>query len=326
MDNQDNKNITDPNLNEPVPPVQQYGAPQQVPAPPKDGKKKTVYITIAIIVFVAVCVGAYFVVSSRLAAGNEETAYEILTDNDNPEDYEDYLAKFPDGEHADEVRQRLAQLKEMIAQWNSIQLSDNVNDFIDFKSRYTDAQYGRLCDIKIDSLDFVKAQRDGSAEAFQRYLEVHPDGRYASEASIAQGQIQDSQVTTEDRDQIMGVLTDFFRGFQNQDETLICSNIASVMTRFLHASNVTKANVVSTINGMFNEHIQSCQFVVNRDITIQRVPGKGGNAASYRATFTVDQHIQRDNEGKTFGSYKCVAEISDQLLITSLTMDELSKQ
>lgn len=100
-------------------------------------------------------------------------AYQILENNDNPQDYQDFLEKYPNSEHADEVRQRLTKLEEMLAKWNTIALSDNVNDFINFKNTYSDIQYGRLCDIKIDSLDFIIAQKQGTPEAYQHYLDSH---------------------------------------------------------------------------------------------------------------------------------------------------------
>lgn len=119
----------------------------------------------------------------------------------------------------------------------------------------------------------------------------------------------------------MNIVTDFYNGFAAQDESKICTNIASTMKTFLHQHNASKATVLSTIQGMFNEHIQSVQFTVNRDFQIKK-----NSNGSYIATFSVDQHIERDNEGKTFGQYKCSAEIDTQLLITSLTMDEISRQ
>ena len=167
------------------------------------------------------------------------------------------------------------------------------------------------------------AQRLGTQEAFQHYLDVHPDGRYASEASVSQGTLRDREITPGDRDQIMSVITDFYRGFENRDETLVCSNITPSMTQFLSKKNATKSEVLSIIKGMFNEHIQKCEFVINRDFTITRSMGDG-NQPVYTAVFSVDQHIQRDNEGKTFGSYKATAIITSQLLISSLTMQEIS--
>lgn len=294
------------------------------PTSPKSHKK--LYIILAILALLLLCGGAYWAISSQRTASDEELAYEILEDNDNPQDYRDYLEKFPNGQHVEEVRGRLEKLEKMLEQWNAIALSDNVNDFKNFKNSYDDARYRRLCDIKIDSLDFVRAQREGTEEAFQRYLEAHPDGQYAAEASVAQGSIRDQEVSSDDREQIMRVLSDFFKGFEEQDETLICSNITATMKAFLHQKNATKAAVVKTIRGMYNEHIQSCKFTVNRDIEITRETGTGTDGGAYHATFTIDQHIERDNEGKTFGSYKCEAEITPRLLISSLTMEELSQQ
>lgn len=288
--------------------------------PPKKNHTK-LYVIIAIIIVLLIGGGIYLY-NSHTEAAEEEMAYEVLENNDNPEDYQDFLNKYPNSVHADEVRERLAKLEEMIQKWNSIALSENVNDFINFKNNYPDAQYGRYCDIKIDSLDFINAQKIGTSEAYQHYLDAHPDGRYASEASIAQGSLHEQEITAEEQVAVSNVLNDFFSGFAEQDESKICSNIASTMTTFLHQRNANKSVVLKTINGMFNEHIQGCQFIVNRDLQLTRDGATGG----FIATFTVDQHIQRDNEGKTFGQYKCTAHIDAQDLITSLTMDEISHQ
>lgn len=298
----------------------QSNAVHSSPVPPR--KKRTrLYVIIAIVVILLIGGGVY-AYTSHTEATEEEMAYEVLENNDNPQDYQDFLNKYPNSVHAEEVKQRLAKLEEMIQKWNSIALSENVNDFINFKNTYPDAQYGRFCDIKIDSLDFVNAQKIGTSEAYQHYLDAHPDGRYASEASIAQGSLHEQEISVEEQTAVVNVLNDFFNGFSNQDESRICSNISSTMTTFLHQRNANKATVLKTINAMFNEHIQGCQFNVNRDLQLTRDGATGG----YIATFTVDQHIQRDNEGKVFGQYKCTAHLDAQDLITSLIMDEISHQ
>lgn len=308
-----------------VNPNNNNGAYNNMPSQTPNKKSKApLIITIIVVVLLLIGGGVYFYVSNN-AAHEEEMAYEVLENNNNPQDYEDFLQNYPNSKHADEVRSRLQKLQDMLSKWNSIALSDDVNDFVNFKEQFTDPQYSRLCDIKIDSLDFITAQRVNTPEAFQRYLDNHPDGRYASEASVAQGSLREQEVTETDREQITEVLTDFFNGFANRDESKICANISSTMTTFLHQHNATKADVLSKINAMFNDHIQGCQFNVNRDIQITRKNDSSGNAM-FNVTFTVDQHISRDNEGKTFGQYKCVAAMNAQMLITSLTMQEISQQ
>lgn len=296
-------------------------------AQPQKGKSKKGLAIAAVVAAIVVVIGAgiaFFVASSNKEQ-SEEMAYAVLENNDNPQDYRDFLANFPESEHAAEVRTRLAKLEEMMQAWNNIALSDNAQDFIKFKATYSDAQYGRLCDIKIDSLDWITAQNAGTQEAFQRYLDAHPDGRYASEASVSQGNLKSQEVSAEETAEVNSVCSDFFSAFEKRDEAAICSNITATMTQFLNKSKATKADVVNIIKGMFNEHIESCQFVVNRDMEVTRKTDAQGNSV-FCATFTVDQHIQRDNEGKTFGSYKAVATVTAQYLISSLTLTEVSKQ
>lgn len=320
-----NEMVTPNPQNASVNPNNNNGAYNNMPSQTPNKKSKApLIITIIVVVLLLIGGGVYFYVSNN-AAHEEEMAYEVLENNNNPQDYEDFLQNYPNSEHADEVRSRLQKLQDMLSKWNSIALSDDVNDFVNFKEQFTDPQYSRLCDIKIDSLDFITAQRVNTPEAFQRYLDNHPDGRYASEASVAQGSLREQEVTETNREQITEVLTDFFNGFANRDESKICANISSTMTTFLHQHNATKADVLSKINAMFNDHIQGCQFNVNRDIQITRKNDSSGNAM-FNVTFTVDQHISRDNEGKTFGQYKCVAAMNAQMLITSLTMQEISQQ
>lgn len=255
----------------------------------------------------------------------EQLAYEILDGNINPDDYRTFLEKYPESTYSNDVKDRLSKLEVMLQNWDNIALSDNVNEFIKFKNKYTDPHFSRLCDIKIDSLDFIEAQRIGTEEAFQIYLDRHSDGRYSSEASIAQGKLHDQEIDMKTKESIVRIINDFFAGFEQQDETLITSNIASTMQQFLHKKNATKADVINSIKSMYNEHITGCQFIINRDMNLSRETGANGEP-QYKATFTLDQHIERNNSGKTFGSYSCVVILNGNLLIESITMDEISKQ
>ncbi len=293
--------------------------------PPASHKPKRTGLIVGLIILALVIIGGgwaaiHYIGQSR----GEASAYAILEGNDNPDDYRAYLRDYPDGPHAQEVGQRLAKLEDMLAAWGRIALSDNATDFVNFKETYDNPRYGRLCDIKIDSLDFVRAQRVGTDEAYAAYLAAHPDGRYASEAAVAQGTLKDQEITEDDRMQVMQVITAFYNGFSNRDADAVCSNITATMSQFLSSKNVGKAQVMETINRMYGEHITGCQFTVNRDLTLQRLPAQGNAEGGFKANFTVDQHIERDDAGKTFGSYQCEARLTPQLLISSLTMREVS--
>lgn len=115
----------------------------------------------------------------------EEYTYQSLEQNYNPEDYENFLSRYPDSPHAAEVSQRLEKLKSMLTEWAQIETMGSAGDFMNFKANYDDPRYNRLCDIKIDSLDWVLALRLNTREAYDTYLHKHADGNYAAEASVA---------------------------------------------------------------------------------------------------------------------------------------------
>lgn len=290
---------------------------------PDTPKRKWGWFIAGGILLISLIAGAVYYNSLQTEATNEDLAYGVLANNDNPQDYKDFLTNFPNSPRTTEVKQRLEKLERMLDSWNKIALSDKVGDFVQFKEQFDDTHFNHLCDIKIDSLDYITAQRIGTPAAFQDYLNAHPDGRYTSEASVAEGNLKSQEISEEETAAIQDVVNVFFQGFANQDETSICSNITATMQKFLSQKDVTKGMVVSTIKGMFNEHIQGCEFIVNRDMSIKRQtdPTRG-----YIVNCTIDQHIQRDDEGKTFGSYNCQMELTPQMLISSLTLDEISNR
>lgn len=303
----------------------EYNAQQQEgnAARKKTGRRVAMFFLFVIMV-AAVAAGIYYYKATTLAQ-DEQTAYEILIDNEQVKDYEDYLSRFPNSEHAQEVKERLESLKTMYEQWATTLASGHQRDFELFKQNYPNSLLKRQCDLKIDSLDWVDAQSAGTMEAFDAYLDKHPEGRYSSEALILKEKVADVTATVEDKIMAEQKLSGFFRAFGSNDNEAICTYIATTMTRFLSKENATKADVTDLVARTYNEHILSCNFVMNDDMVVK----KGRDAVGdpyYNVTFSVDQHINRDNEGKIFGSYTAEAKFNSQFQMTYLTMKEVSRR
>lgn len=297
---------------------------QPTPAPKK--KKGTKIITFAIIlVIAAIAVTGYKYYNQTTETADEWTAYEMLESNETLADYEDYLNRFPDGEHAIEVRDRYEALQKMYAEWRSIVLSGHQRDFELFKKNYPESVLYHQCELKIDSLDWVDAVADGSSNAVRSYLDAHPDGRYASEADIMLGKIAQSTATPEETLYISSTIDGFFTAFGKNDVESVFSYITPTMSTFLTKADATKADVADIIGRTYNEHILSCRFVVNDDYVVKKSV-KDDGTASYSVEFSVDQHIERDNEGKTFGSYTATAELTAQFKLSSLKLKEISRR
>ena len=268
--------------------------------------------------------GGYIIANSGNNQVDEVTAYTALSESHSSKDYQAFLDQFPNSKFAADVRERMTKLLELEGAWNTIVNSSNPDDFANFKSKYNDDFYAKLADNKIDSLDFSKAQTTGTPAAFANYLLKHPEGRYTAEAQAAQNTAEALAVTPDERSQVSEVLNQFFSAFSENNQSEIAANITPVMTVFLGKKNATKAVVMSTIADMFNEHIEDCRFNVGSGINITKKASNNGTI--YSVDFSVDQYIERDNPGKTFGSYKAHAEINSNFVLSALTMKQISEK
>ncbi len=300
-----------------------YGAGEMPPPiPPK--KHTWLYILVVGIILAAIVgLGAvyYFYQSSQ----SEDKAYVMLEGNENVQDYEDYLKNFPNGPHAEEVRQRFEELQTMYADWTRIQNSEYATDFERFKESHPTSTLVKQADLKIDSLDWVTAQKLNTPEAIEEYLDKHPEGRYISEAGIAQNELANTQVSDAERQGISESLNGFFQAFANNDEASLFTYITPTMTQFLSKRNATKADVGNIVKNTYSEDIENCSFVLNNDYQITKSVSSDGKV-TYKVSFSVDQHIQRSGEGKTFGSYTANATLTGEFKLSALTLKEISRQ
>ena len=293
----------------------------QPPVPKKRNPWIYVIIALCILIPAAVAGGFYFYVNQQ---ESEQEAYELLNNNETIEDYENYLNRYPNSHHADEVRERLNKLRTMYGDWQRIANSSYASDFERFRENYPQSLLVKQCELKIDSLDWETAKKLNTPEALADYMEKHPDGRYAQDASQVQNTLEKSIVTPEERSQISSAFHGFFQAFGENDNASLFTYITPTMTQFLSKKNATKADVGDIINRTYSSDIENCSFVVNDDYQIKKAVDEQGNT-TYTVSFSVDQHIERTGEGKTFGSYTVNATLNGEMKISSLTMKEISR-
>ena len=291
--------------------------------PVRKKRNPWIYVIIALCILIpaAVAGGFYFYLNQQVS---EQEAYELLNNNETIEDYENYLNRYPSSHHADEVRERLQKLRTMYGDWQRIANSSYASDFERFRENYPQSLLVKQCELKIDSLDWETAKTINTPEALADYMEKHPDGRYAQDASQVQNTLEKSIVTPEERSQISSAFHGFFQAFGENDNASLFTYITPTMTQFLSKKNATKADVGDIINRTYSSDIENCSFVVNDDYQIKKAVDEQGNT-TYTVSFSVDQHIERTGEGKTFGSYTVNATLNGEMKISSLTMKEISR-
>ncbi len=315
-------NQTTPDVGTPEEEILSYTTPQN--NPPKK-KRTTLYVILAVVGIIVIGLGvfAYFTWHEHSAENEIEQAYEALQNSTNPDDFQAFLDTYPNSKYQKDVETTMNKLKAESDAWTSICLSGSKNDFIQFMNRFPGSRFEANCQQKIDSLDWIDAKSINTPDAIQRYIDEHPDGLYADDArNMAQSMAQ-LTVQPEERTMIAALCNTFFTALGANDQEGVCSVITPEMKAFLSTANATKADVITAMEAMHPATILSINFLVNNDYVITKQMGED-NQVSYNVAYSVDQHIERTDEGKTFASYKVIMEINPQMKINSVQIKEIS--
>lgn len=142
------------------------------------------YLLLFIIVIVAL--GAYLYWDTyQQRRSSEEKAFELLHDCNDPLNFEDFIARYPNSDYLDEVRAMLRELQKEEAVWEVVAQSANVESLKNFIQTHPQSPFIKVALHKIDSLDWREADRKGSSAAYDTYILHHDAGEYITEAYSA---------------------------------------------------------------------------------------------------------------------------------------------
>ena len=165
---------------------------------------------------------------------------------------------------------------------NALPNSSYASDFERFRQNYPQSLLVKQCELKIDSLDWETAKKLNTPEALADYMEKHPDGRYAQDASQVQNTLEKSIVTPEERSQISSAFHGFFQAFGENDNASLFTYITPTMNAVPFQKERHEADVGDIINRTYSSDIENCSFVVNDDYQVKKDVDEQGNT-----TYTV---------------------------------------
>ena len=238
-------------------------------------------------------------------AAEEEAQYETLMDNFSIADAETFLLKYPDNEHQKDIRDNIALYQRYEQEWAKIVTSTNVDDFAMFRSKFPNSPFDQRAYDKIDSLDWIYAKRSDTEGALQKYLDLHPDGKYAEMAREQKQYIIDSRPTNEERGTISRIINaDFAALTDNNKEAL---------------SNITTPAVFSKSCDFIDGHEGNVNhYAVISGIIIEKKPAESG--PTYAAACTVSR-VGADAEGQSVSkTFSVRTTFNTQLQLSSVSM------
>ena len=291
---------------------------------PEQKKSNTSTMIVAVILAAIVC-GGLFYFYQQAQSNKEEEEYEFALRSSDEEVLKGYLLRYEDApqEHRDSIQAHLDKLQKGDEEWNNAVLSNSraqLQAYIDNNPGSVHLQEARN---KIDSLDWLMAQKSEELEQVQEYLKNHPEGRYIDEANILASKLKASTVLPDEKMMIQGVFRKFFQSVNSRNEDALISTVSMVLDNFLGKDNATSDDVVSFLHKIYKEGITNMNWRI--DPQSYRIEKKeiAEEEFEYSVTFSARQEVEKGDAAES-ASYRVTAKVTNDGRISGFNLTKLN--
>lgn len=280
---------------------------EQNETPVKKSNKALIF-TISFALLLALIIGGLYYLDYKNGIDREETEFARLEDTSNPEYYNDFLAKYPKSKHCKEVKDRLNVLLDEKEEWEKLIQHINRSEIEKFMNAHPYSRRIQQCNDIIDSIDWVEAKKLDTEEAIVNYLNTHPNGRYAEEASQKKNELGLMKITAQDKAILRGSLENFFTvAMSKQDVSLISEAIPEKMEDFCGTEDATPEQIVAFAKNKMAADVMGLHYTIGDDFTVRKQTVSDGTTG-YAIDFTLQELISRsDTNQPNTKSYKVSA-------------------
>ncbi len=169
-------------------------------------------VVLGCLIAVALVGGAgYYVLNAD--SESEQNAYRNAMESTASVVLRSYLDIYKDApsEHRDSVIMRMRELLAIDEEWDSTVVRNTRADYEGFISRYPGNMHIAEALMRIDSLDWQRAEGLSTLEAYQAYISAHPDGIFVDLAHEEVIMLDVKSVSEEDVYRVKGVLAHYFK-------------------------------------------------------------------------------------------------------------------
>ncbi|MBR1916476.1 MAG: zinc ribbon domain-containing protein [Bacteroidaceae bacterium] len=239
-------------------------------------------------------------------AKEEEMEYDMLMEDFSIADAETFLLKHPETEHKKDIQDNIALYQRYEQEWAKIVTSTNVDDFAMFRSKFPNSPFDQRAYDKIDSLDWTYAKRSDTEGALQKYLDLHPDGKFAEMAREQKQFIIDSRPTDEERSTIGSIINAYFAALTDNNKEAL--------------SNITTSTVFSKSCDFIDGHAGNSvtSYSITSPVSIEKRPSDDG--PTYNATCTVSRTATDSDGAPLSKTFSVRASFNTQLQLSAMSM------
>jgi hypothetical protein len=118
--------------------------------------------------------GFVFVLLAALGLGCASDNWSEVVVADQPSEYRSFLLEYPDSQHADEARSRIA--------FHKLMRRPTLEGYVEFRQKFPESELYNELRPQVEPQAFERARFAGTVAAYAEYLEVFPDGEFSQRA------------------------------------------------------------------------------------------------------------------------------------------------
>lgn len=270
-----------------------------------------------------VCVIGFLLYQKQLKE-KERQAYEYAMTSNDTVILRNFLDTYPDADmkHRDKVRERMSQAIRQEQSWTNAVVSNSVYQIEEYLRQYPHSIHQREAEERIDSLDWVKAKNEDTAEAYKNYIDEHTEGAYYTQAEEAMKKRKNSEVRPEERQMVRLIFGKFFQSINMRDEEELVSSCEDILTSFLGKSTATKSDVASFMRKIYKPDITNMKWLLGNDFEINKRE-VGDEEYEYQVSFSARQEIDYVESPRETRDYHINGNVSPDGKISEMNMKRI---
>lgn len=290
-------------------------------------KKSYTTILISFLAVILLCGVFAFFYKEKVQQNEENKMYEKAMLSTNPLELQEYLNQYRgvNPEHTDSINAHLAALMQIDTDWSNAVVSGTRDAIEQYIKQHPDSPHNAEAMNKLDSMDFITAQKGGSMESYQKYLELHPDGNYADQAHNELDGIKMKHVQPEEEQMVKGVFKRFFQSVNSRDEDGMLATVSDELTSFLGKASAGKADVAMFLRKIYKSDITNMNWHIIDDFKIDK-RDIGNGECEFDVKFTAEQNIVRtDASQPNYKKYVFTGVVNTEGKISQMNMAQAAE-
>lgn len=220
----------------------------------KRNKKSLIFIGVGIFFLILVgAVGSYIRIENKNTQETEIAYWNKCIEENTPLGYSKYLVQYPEGKFSDEAYRKITELRDNERKsWEKLRNSMDVDALFSYLTDHPSTPYVREIRQAIDSLSWIKTQKDNTASAYLAYLENVKLERFNGDYQILAQERYDylSQLKTlegNELNEVKKIVTDFFKALSTNNSKEVQKLAADTLHKFYTSNSFFSKNIIDSL-------------------------------------------------------------------------------